>query len=179
MRAPPQDDQPQNWRATVPSNGRHQPKNWTGTALFFTLTGPSRASVSGPTWCWRSVRRLCLLPVGGRGMMVCPSGLLAVVVRSTPWSAVLIVFTGCPPIRADHTAWTVGRIHRMTSSQVDPTKTRPTQFAAPSVSFRRTPVQRGASTAWTRASTPRHRMCTSFFWLILQTGNVPGVRHRP
>ena len=65
-------------------------------------------------------------------MMVCPSGLLAVVVRSTPWSAVLLVFTGCPPIRAAHTTWT----DSMTSSQVDPAKTRPTQFVAPSVSFR-------------------------------------------
>ena len=114
-------------------------------------------------------------------MMVCPSGLLAVAVRSTPWSAVLLVFTGCPPIRAAHIAWTDGRIHRlqqalsMTSSQVDPAKTRPTQFVPPSVSFRHTLVQRGASTAWTRDSTPRHRMCTSFFWLILQTGNVPEV----
>ena len=34
---PPHGDQPQNWRATVPSSGGHQPKNWTGTALLFNL----------------------------------------------------------------------------------------------------------------------------------------------
>ena len=33
----PQGDQPQNRRATVPTVGGHQPKNWTGTALLFNL----------------------------------------------------------------------------------------------------------------------------------------------
>ena len=36
---PRQGEEPQNWRATVPSTGGHQPQNWTGTALFFDLVG--------------------------------------------------------------------------------------------------------------------------------------------
>ena len=31
----PQGDQPQYWRATVPTIDGHEPKNWTGTALLF------------------------------------------------------------------------------------------------------------------------------------------------
>ena len=32
---PPPGDQPQNWRATGPRNGGHQPKNWTGADVLF------------------------------------------------------------------------------------------------------------------------------------------------
>ena len=32
---PPPGDQPQNWRATVPSNGGHQPQDWAGKPLRF------------------------------------------------------------------------------------------------------------------------------------------------
>ena len=38
---PPPGDQPQNWRATVPSNGGHQPQDWAGKPLRFNPDGVS------------------------------------------------------------------------------------------------------------------------------------------
>ena len=167
-------DRPKQRRAPTPQLDRY-------CAIFFNLDrslacvylGPYMvleiSSPSLPSACWRSwYDGVPLWPISGGGAeytLVCGTS----------------CFTSCPPIQAAHTAWTDGRIHRlqqalsMTSSKVDPAKTRPTQFVAPSVSFRHTPVQRGASTAWTSASTTRH----GCGWLILQTGNFPGVRHRP
>ena len=36
---PPPGGQPQNWRATVPSNGGHQPQDWAGKPLRFNPDG--------------------------------------------------------------------------------------------------------------------------------------------
>ena len=35
----PLGDQPKNWRATVPSNGGHQPQDWAGKPLRFNSDG--------------------------------------------------------------------------------------------------------------------------------------------
>ena len=113
----PPGDQPQNWRATGtagtnPKTGQVPPQ-----VLFNLDFGgrvPEVSSTRCPTACRRSVRRLRFLPVGGRGMMVCPSGLLAVVVRGTPWSAVLLVFTGCPP--SPVSLWSLGTLSFSLSS---------------------------------------------------------------
>ena len=78
-RLPRKGDQPQRLAGD-------RPKNWTGTSLLLTLTGPSCTSVSGPTGCRRSLVAYAVL----RGTF---SGFLLV---SPPWVSFLsATFCSC------------------------------------------------------------------------------------
>ena len=125
-------------RATNPSTGGRPSRLSVGTCprtgqvlrYFLTLTGPSRSSVSGPTWCWRSLvahavlhgtsssTSTCRVLVPGLGIGVCCFG----------WSSPLVSFLSAtsmfqPTVPSDQPQhWTARRCFLTATSTVMSTR---------------------------------------------------------